>query len=58
MERYICFDMEEKAQQRAKELCEGVGVFPGVTKLIELETGKDPGECSRWEQMELKRLLR
>lgn len=55
--RYVCFDAEKAAQIKAKELCRLLAPFPGKTVNIELETGKDPGECSDEELAQLRRLI-
>lgn len=55
--RYICLDSDEVGQKKAEELCQLLKVVPGKTFNIVLESGKDPGECSKREQRQLKRLL-
>lgn len=56
--RYICLDADAVGQRKAEELCQTLKVMPGKTINIVLESGKDPGECSKTEQEQLKRLLR
>lgn len=53
--RAICFDMEPDAQRRANELADALAPFPGETTLVELETGKDAGECSKKELKQIRR---
>lgn len=55
--RYICLDNEPQAQARAEGLCNRLGVFPGETRRVVLDSGKDPGECSMQELTELRKLL-
>ena len=54
--RYICFDNEPLAQQRAKSLCNLLSPLLGETSLVQLDA-KDPGEASRKEIYQLRRLL-
>lgn len=56
--RYICFDAEPTAQQRAERLVSELEVFPGQTANIVLDSGKDPGDCSPKELAQLQKLLR
>lgn len=55
--RYVCLDADEVGQRKAEELCRLLSVIPGKTVNVVLESGKDPGECSKREQEQLKRLL-
>jgi len=55
--RLICFDMEPDAQKQSAKLCRELSAFPGVTRQVVLESGKDPGECSNRELRNLKRML-
>ncbi len=54
--RGVCFDSEEKAQVKARELVNKLKLFPGETYLIKLKS-KDPGEASDEEIRELRRFL-
>ncbi len=56
--RGVCFDAEPAAQRRARRLCEELSAFPGVTSLMELRTGKDPGSCGEPELQELREMLK
>lgn len=56
--RIICLDSELAAQRQAKKLAESLSPFPGETKIIELETGKDPDSASKKEIQELRSMLR
>lgn len=53
--RVICLDAEPVAQRVARKLCRALGAFPGQTFNICLESGKDPGSCSRRERREIQR---
>ena len=55
--RFVCFDSEPIAQQRAQALCEALIPFPGTTKNITLDA-MDPGSASEKELRQLRRLLR
>jgi hypothetical protein len=55
--RYVVFDSEPKAQQRARKLCNDLSVFPGKTINLVLQTGKDPNEASKKEIQELRSML-
>ena len=55
--RYICLDSEPAAQIVANKLCNDLMAFPGQTKNIILDSGKDPGNASEKELDELKSLL-
>jgi len=48
-------DLERAAQQRAKDLCDKLSIFPGRTVRVILETGKDPGSCSEEEREQLRK---
>lgn len=54
--RYICFDAEPAAQLRARQLCDQLAPFPGVTSNIEIE-GKDPGSASAKELRAIRKFL-
>ena len=54
--RFICFDNEPAAQQRAGELCRTLKVFEGDTSNVRLEAN-DPGEAGSEELAELRKLL-
>jgi len=53
--RTICFDAESQAQRRAHKLARELEAFPGVTNVIELETGNDPVEADDEEIHELRK---
>jgi hypothetical protein len=53
--RTICFDGQPAAQRRARKLAVELEGFPGVTNVIELETGKDANEADRDEIRELRK---
>lgn len=55
--RYVCFDSELAAQQRANKLCDLLSPFNGVTHLVELDTGKDMSEASSKEVKQVRKLL-
>lgn len=55
--RVIVFDSEPEAARQARKLVSALEAFPGQTILGELETGKDPGDCSAKEIQELRRWL-
>ncbi len=55
--RVICFDSEEGAQVKAKELCQQLMAFPGETMNVML-TAKDPGSATDQEIQQLRRFLR
>ena len=55
--RYVAYDQEEKAQLKAKGLCEKLSLWPGKTTNIILDS-KDPGESTKREILLLRRLLR
>lgn len=55
--RIVCFDNEAPAQRRARQLCELLSAFPGTTKLVQIETGKDPGDANEREVRQLRRML-
>ena len=54
-ERIICFDSEGEAQARARKLCAELAAFPGETRVVTLETDKDPASADRKEIQELRR---
>ncbi len=53
--RAICFDAVPDAQRRAEKLCRDLAALPGVTHNIRLDSGKDTGECSKWEITEIRK---
>lgn len=55
--RIICFDSEPEAQRRARDLCKLLGMFPGETLNVELETGSDACSAEDEEIEELRQLL-
>lgn len=54
--RYVCFDNEKLAQQKAKQLCDLLSIFDGETYNITLDS-KDPGEAKPKEIKQLRKLL-
>lgn len=52
--RAICFDSSPEAQERARELCDALSVFPGETYNVELDA-KDANEATRKEINVLRR---
>lgn len=57
-QRFVVFDAEKDAQQRARKLCDDLSVFPGSTTNLVLSTGKDPSRASKQEVLELQRRLK
>lgn len=55
--RMIVFDNEPEAQRQARRLAARLESFPGQTIVGELDTGKDPGDCSSDELTELRKWL-
>ncbi len=55
--RIICFDSEDGAQKKAKELCQQLMAFPGETTNVVLDS-KDPGSATNEEIQQLRRFLR
>jgi DNA primase len=55
--RFICFDADPGAQQRAQKLAADLSLLPGCTHIIEIQSGKDPAECSDDEKTEIRKLL-
>jgi hypothetical protein len=55
--RFVCFDSETAAQQRANDLCSQLACFPGRTCNIVLDA-KDPGSASPKEIRRLRRLAK
>jgi hypothetical protein len=54
--RYVCFDAEPAAQIRARQLCDQLAPFPGVTQNILLDA-KDPAAATSRELRKLRVLL-
>ena len=54
--RFICFDNEREAQQRAKKLCGLLSLYPGTTSNIQLDS-KDAGSAGDKEIKKLKNLI-
>lgn len=52
--RAICFDREPSAQERARRLARELQWFPGITKVVEIETGKDVDKADPSEVSELR----
>lgn len=55
--RIICFDSTPDAQARARRLVRELEPFPGRTRNVVLETGKDPNEADKKEILELRSFL-
>lgn len=55
--RFICMDAQPDAQKTAIRLCEKLSEFPGVTKNLLLETGKDAAEADPEEIEDIRRRL-
>jgi hypothetical protein len=54
--RIICFDAEPEAQKRAKQLCNALCVFPGLTHNVVLDS-KDAADADSRELRQLRELL-
>jgi DNA primase len=52
--RAICFDSEERAQRKAREIARRLEVMDGQTFSVELSTGKDPSSASAAEIKKLR----
>lgn len=52
--RTICFDSEQRAQHKARDLARTLEVMDGTTTVVELQTGKDPSDASDEEIQELR----
>lgn len=52
--KFICFDNEAPAQQRARELCRTLETFPGSTHNIVLDS-HDPGSASKHEIRQIRK---
>lgn len=52
--RVVCFDNEEAAQKRARQLCDQLEAFPGETYNVKL-SGKDANSSPKEEVHELRR---
>jgi DNA primase len=52
--RVICFDQEDKAQQRARGLANDLLPFPGKTSVV-VPQSADPGDMSEEEVREIRR---
>lgn len=55
--RTVCFDSESAAQRRANRLAHELEQYPGETRVVELETGKDAAEADEKEIQELRKYL-
>ncbi len=55
--RWICFDNEPQAQERARQLAAALEVFPGKTGIVRIDA-KDPDSASPREVQSLRRLLK
>ena len=53
--RAICTDAEPAAMRRAEQLADLLQQYPGITDVIELETGGDPAEADPSEIREIRR---
>lgn len=56
--RYVAFDPEPEAQRRAAVLCDQLGGMSGVTELIKLDPGTDPGSLDDKQVRQLRKLVR
>ncbi len=52
--RAVCFDATPDAQKRARKLCRDLSVMPGLTELVEIESGKDTAEADESEILEIR----
>ena len=52
--RVVCFDSSEQAQQRAKKLCSELSLYEGTTSRVELEAGDDAAECLQYAPEEIE----
>lgn len=52
--RIICYDSDHKAQEKARQFCDNLGVFPGKTVNVVL-SGKDPAASPKKEIQELRK---
>ena len=52
--RAICFDREPAATKRAKKLAGELTAFPGLTTVIELQTGDDAADADAGEVAEIR----
>lgn len=55
--RFVCFDNEDTAQEKAEDLCNQLSCFPGTTENIVLDA-EDPGEASEKEVKLLRKVAR
>lgn len=55
--RWICFDNEPQAQERARQLAAALEVFPGKTGIVQIDA-KDPDSASQREIQLLRMLLK
>lgn len=53
----VCFDQEPDAQRRARRLAQRLAVFPGETRVLELDA-KDPGSADDEEINQIRGLLK
>jgi hypothetical protein len=53
--RIICFDTEDIAQEKAREILWTMAALPGETINVVLESGKDPGSADEEELKEIRR---
>lgn len=56
--RFICMDNQSHAQERARQMVDELSVFPGETFNVVLDSGKDPGDISKKELNQFRRLLK
>lgn len=54
--RVVCFDSDDKAQERAEKLCNTLEVFPGTTTNVVLDS-KDCGSASKKEIKLLRKMI-
>lgn len=55
--RIVCFDKERAAQQTARRLCDALSGFPGKTRNVVIETGKDPATATEEERQQIRKLM-
>ena len=52
--RAVCFDADQAAQRRATKLCFALGIHPGKTINVRLQTGSDPTDADPAEIAEIR----
>lgn len=53
--RVVCFDADNDAQARARELADTLSAYPGATHNVKLETGDDAADANPGEIQELRK---